>query len=312
MVSMSSVQLSPFSPSGIRLLQHALTHGELWLMASSKLVFVCGARIDAGHCARQDFLNYGKRHFPWCHFFLAEQAFEAIRKTTEGADLLTLEGYLAESADAVIIIVESDGAKAELGAFAYDNQLAKITLAINDVSFQDSDSFIREGPIKKLDRVSKFKPMVYTRLDAITKGLDDVSDRLELIHRKKRTRLKFQDVEGFLSLARQQRLFLLADLIWFTAPITYKELVSLLGSVLGKADFSTLRYEVALLQALELVHVESLHQEQYLLSRPAVWKPFCELEDEHMLAIRSAFLASYRHKDRQRLLLLRTHEVEEP
>ena len=308
---MSVALPSPFSPSAIRLLQHALTHGELWLMASSKLVFVCGARLDAKSCGRRDFLDYGKKHFPWCHFFLAERAFEAIRRTREGIDLLTLEGYLAESADAVIIIVESDGAKAELGAFAYDDQLAKITLVINDISFQDGESFICEGPIKKLDRVSKFKPMVYTRLDAITKGLDDVSDRLERIRRKNRTRLKFQDVKGFLSLARQQRLFLLADLIWLTAPIRYDELVSLLVSILGKGDLGTLRYEIALLQTLELVYVQSSHQREYLLSRPAVWKPFCELEDEGMLAIRSAFLASYRHKDRERLLLLGTHIVGE-
>lgn len=309
---MTNATLSPFSPSAVRLLRRALTHGELWLTPSSKLVFVCGARLDAINCGRRDFLDYGKRHFPWCHFFLAEQAFEAIRRTREAVDLLTLEGYLAESADAVIIIVESDGAKAELGAFAHDDELAQITLAINDISFQDDESFICEGPIRKLDRVSKFKPMVHTRLDAIAKGLDDISDRLERIRRKYRTRLRFEDVTGFLSLARQQRLFLLADLIWLTAPIRYDELVSLLLSVLGKGDLGTLSYEIALLQALELVDVRALDEREYLLPRPAVWEPFCVFEDEGMLAIRSAFLAGYRHKDRQRLSLLGTRVAVEP
>jgi hypothetical protein len=98
-------------------------------------------------------------------------------------------------------------------------------------------------------------------------------------------------------LARQQRLFLLADLIWLTAPICYDELVS---------------YEIALLQALKLVNVQALGKREYLLPHPTVWKPFCVFENGGMLAIRSAFLAGYRHKDRQRLSLLGTRVAVEP
>jgi hypothetical protein len=113
-------------------------------------------------------------------------------------------------------------------------------------------------------------------------------------------------------LARQQRLFLLADLIWLTAPICYDELVSLLLSVLGKGDLGTLSYEIALLQALKLVNVQALGKREYLLPHPTVWKPFCVFENGGMLAIRSAFLAGYRHKDRQRLSLLGTRVAVEP
>jgi len=304
---MSKSALFPFSSSAISLLERALTRGELWLSASSKIVFVCGARLDASVSGRRDFLKYARKHFPWCHFFLAEKAFDATRRAPEreGVDLLTLEGYLAESADAIIIIVESDGAKAELGAFAHDDSIAAITLAINDVDFRDNGSFICEGPIRKLDRVSKFKPMVHTRLDAIAKGLGEVSERLERIHRKYRKKLEFEDVAGFLGLARQQRVLLLADLIWLASPIRYDEIVSLLLTVLGNGDLGTLSYEVALLQALELVNVGTLGRQAYLLPRPSVWEPFCDFQGAGMLAIRSAFLAGYRRKDRRRLTLLK-------
>jgi len=296
----------PFSSSAVKLVEQALTSQRLWFLQQSTIVFVCGARRDAVVSGRRDFLKYGEKHFPWCRFFEAEKAFDAIRRVQgrEGVDLLTLEGCLADSADAIIIIVESDGAKAELGAFAHDDDIAKITLAINDVAHRASGSFISEGPILKLDRVSKFRPMVHTRLDAIAKGLDEVSERLERIRRRRRKRLTFDDAAGFLSLPRQQRVLLLADLIWVAAPIRYDEVISLLKATLGDGDFSTLRYEVALLQALELIQARPLEALEYYLPCPSAWEPFCEFQDAGMLAMRSAFLAGYRRRHRMRLGLL--------
>jgi len=303
---MAESALFPFSSSAIKLIDQAITGNDLWLLPQSTIVFVCGARRDALVSGRRDFLNYGKKHFLWCRFFEAEQAFDAIRRVQgrEGVDLLTLEGYLADSADAILIIVESDGAKAELGAFAHDNRIAPITLAINDSRFLDSESFISEGPIRKPNRVSKFKPMVHTRLDAITKGLDEVSERLERIRRKNRKRLSFGDAAEFLELPRQQRVLLLADLIWLAAPIRYGELISLLKAVLGDGDFGTLRYEVALLQALELIRVRQFAEAEYFLPHPSAWEPFCEYQGAGMLAMRAAFLAGYRRKHPARLGLL--------
>jgi hypothetical protein len=310
---MTESALFPFSSSAIRLIGQAMTSNNLWLLQQSTIVFVCGARRDALVSGRRDFLKYGERHFPWCRFFEAELAFDAIRHVQgrERVDLLTLEGYLADSADAILIIVESDGAKAELGAFAHDDKIAPITLAINDCRFLDSESFIAEGPIRKLNRVSKFKPMVHTRLDAITKGLDEVSERLERIRRKNRKRLSFDNAAEFLDLPRQHRVLLLADLIWLAAPISYEELISLLKAVLGNGDFGTLRYEVALLQALELIHVQQLAEVEYFLPHPSAWEPFCEYQGAGMLAMRSAFLAGYRRRHRTRLGLLedRAQEV---
>jgi len=172
------------------------------------------------------------------------------------------------------------------------------------VKHRHSGSFISDGPILKLDRVSKFKPMIHTRLDAIAKGLDEVSERLERIRRRNRKRLIFGDAAEFLDLPRQQRVLLLADLIWLAAPIRYEELISLLKAILGYGDFGTLRYEVALLQALELIGVQRLGEAEYYLPRPLAWEPFCEYQGAGMLAIRSAFLAGYRRKHRARLELL--------
>jgi len=298
--------LFPFSSSAIKLVEQAIAGNDLWLLQQSTIVFVCGARRDAPVSGRRDFLKYGEKHFPWCRFFEAEKAFDAIRRVQgrDGVDLLTLEGYLAESADAILIIVESDGAKAELGAFAHDDSIAKITLAINDVKHRDSGSFISDGPILKLDRVSKFKPMIHTRLDAIAKGLDEVSDRLERIRRRNRKRLSIGDAPGFLDLPRQQRVLLLADLIWLSAPIRYDELISLLKQVLGDGDFGALRYEVALLQALELIRVQKLEESDYFLPDPLAWEPFCEYQGVGMVAIRAAFLAGYRRRHPARLGLL--------
>lgn len=65
-------------------------------------------------------------------------------------DLLELENMLANSVDAVVIIVESPGAIAELGAFSNNEIFSKKIVAVVNKRYKKDKSFIMRGPIKLL------------------------------------------------------------------------------------------------------------------------------------------------------------------
>lgn len=76
-------------------------------------------------------------------------------------DLLTFEEILLEISTAVIIILESWGSACELGAFSYVNSNIDKLLVINDIKHKESQSFINDGPLRKIDKHSGMKKRVF-------------------------------------------------------------------------------------------------------------------------------------------------------
>ena len=116
------------------------------------VVFLCGA---AGSASRDALRNYLSRHAPNLGVFNAERVWEHIAARTD-CGALKMESDLAALADLVVIIVESPGTFAELGAFSLSDPLRKKVLPIVDRKYQNEPSFLSTGPLKWIDRESNF------------------------------------------------------------------------------------------------------------------------------------------------------------
>jgi hypothetical protein len=92
-------------------------------------------------------------------------------------NLLTLENLLADSVNAVVILLQSPGTFAELGAFANYEKLKDKLIVVIDPKFAHAKSFINLGPIRYLRQNSKSKvllsPMDSTNLKSLTKQIAD-------------------------------------------------------------------------------------------------------------------------------------------
>lgn len=296
----------PFSSCFVDSMKALVTNEEVWLPPSCQLVFLCGKRLEEKPCARAVLLEYARKHIPQSHFFLAEDVFDALRGVGKSLDLLTVESHLARCADSVIIILESDGAKVELGAFAHDKDLVKIILAINESRFRGGDSFICEGPLKKLDSKSKLGPTLYTKFDSISRVHHLIEERLQKIRRKRRKRLVVRDAPTFRGLPGKWRVFLLADLIWLLSPISYSELIALLSEVLGKIRYDFLKFDLSLLQSLGFVATRKIGLKRwYYLSTAQMTAPFCQYDTADAFAVRAEAIGNYHKRARDRLALLR-------
>src|SRR5699024_5940211 len=118
------------------------------------------------------------KHIKGINFFTAEKLFKAI-DDHKSTDLLSIESKLANYSDCILIILESPGAFTELGAFSHLDSLAKKILVINSSEFQSEESFINQGPIKKINKISEFKKCIYANFENFGTSINEVSKRID-------------------------------------------------------------------------------------------------------------------------------------
>lgn len=134
-------------------------------------VFLCGAGLHDPDSRRTEIArglsapSFRKQY----ELVFPEQLFEELLRD----DLLDLENQLANSVDVVILVLESPGAIAELGAFSNHNQLRQKLLCIQNRKYKKSKSFINLGPIKHLRR-KKAGHTLFVDWDAVSDQIPNI------------------------------------------------------------------------------------------------------------------------------------------
>lgn len=174
-----------------------------------KLIFLCGG---ANSKSRYYLSRYIEKHH---HKFLTFYADDVWKILSEREDLnaLQMEDKLAQLSDAVIIVAESPGTFTELGAFSLSDKLRKKVLPILDKKYKDEDSFINTGPIRWVNKDSKFKPTIYTDLISILQSAKELDKRLNKI----KFREDIFDIEN-IGNSPKHLLFLIFDLLTIISP----------------------------------------------------------------------------------------------
>lgn len=122
------------------------------LRSRSLTTFLIGAGQSASDSLRDNLKNELARwrYIYWIDIYYPEQLFEELMKSSGNFDLLSLENLLAKSVHAIVIILESPGAIAELGAFTNHPELKDKLIVIVDKKYSKAKSFISLGPIRYL------------------------------------------------------------------------------------------------------------------------------------------------------------------
>ena len=125
-----------------------------------------------------------------------------------------MESDLAALSDLVVIIVESPGTFAELGAFSHVEALRKKLLPIVDLQYKGANSFINTGPIRWIDEESDYRPTIWARHNQILECASELESRIDTIPKPKSTKV------SDLAKSRKHLLFFLCDLVGVIAPTT--------------------------------------------------------------------------------------------
>ena len=70
-------------------------------------------------------------------------------------DLLTLEKFLANNSDVILIVCESPGSFTELGAFVNNSETLEKVVVLLQTKYKNAKSFIRQGPVEYVKMKNK-------------------------------------------------------------------------------------------------------------------------------------------------------------
>ena len=210
------------------------------------IVFLCGG---AGSASRRNLLRYLQN---WTRdtvlVFEADDVWARISAaTTPDVNALQMEAELAELADAVVILVESPGTFAELGAFSNSPQLRRKLLPIVDVRYRDDRSFINAGPVRWIDADSLFRPTLFVPLASVLLSADQITGRLRRIEPTGR-----QEITDLLS-HKKHLLFFMRDIVAVVGPATVHHIERYLAAILPGRVLPSVYGLMGLAESLRLV-----------------------------------------------------------
>ena len=240
----------------------ALKANPPFLEPTDHFVFLCGANQGPGtpSARRQAIKNFIETHGQNCRTIYAERVFSEIVSLGQRRNALDIEDIISRVADSVLIILESESAFCELGAFSH-GEIRKKLILINDSAFRASESFINTGPIAAAEEAKSpvfWYPMSNTgasTLDGIGATYAHLAKAISERSPSRATRIK-EDLFAFPK--NKISLYFVHDLVYLFGPITHKELIAVALILGGKRSYDEISEMLGILRASDLVDRKSV------------------------------------------------------
>ena len=112
-----------------------------------RTVFLCGADLGDSKTGRHKLAKLFEE-YPRYKLLYPEDIFDDLMAGQGQQSLLVLENILADSVDSIVLLPESPGSFAELGAFASNSRLANKLICVGQKKYAKKKSFINYGPVR--------------------------------------------------------------------------------------------------------------------------------------------------------------------
>ena len=208
------------------------------------VVFLCGGLRSR----RRDFLaKYLRTKHPRKPLvFYAEEVWDVVSSRSD-LNALEMEEELAALSDLVIVVAESPGTFAELGAFALAPTLRSRLLLILNQDHKDEESFLRTGPVAWVDKESRYAPSIWANHAVVLDIVDELDDRLQKLPTRLGRRVeRLEDSPKHL-------LFFLADLAAIFGPCPASHLKLYADKLLPRPPKTSVDLLLGLATAMRLV-----------------------------------------------------------
>lgn len=132
----------------------SVTLGDSRIQYPQDTIFFCGGKISADGVFRslRHFLySRQEQFFPTYSVVLAEKAAELFDARVYD-DLMDFERHIASISRIVLLVSESPGSIAELGAFSQIAEISEKLLVFLHSDYYAESSFVKDGPIRYLER----------------------------------------------------------------------------------------------------------------------------------------------------------------
>lgn len=231
------------------------------------ILFLCGGRISAGSRPPASLrgtlvaLLAKREKLLFSRVILAESAATWNRSNKHFPNLVDLEEHLAELSSLILLVVESAGSIAELGAFSFTDVLRRKLFVVLEASFDNDQSFIREGPIEKLINDEGPAGSRYFAYEWLSKprGRSICSGHAVRIARRivkeilKPAATRTPKSEVFRKNRKAHQILLIADLIGLGGVLLISEIAELLEALNIRIEKRNLASYLYLLEKLEFI-----------------------------------------------------------
>lgn len=231
--------------------------------SAPKFIFLCGQHIDISYGGNRKLVDgFFRRYRKDVISLYAEDLFKLHKKEI---DLLTYEHYLAELSDGIILFIESFGTACELGAFTMLDSLLAKTIVFNDVKHKNVDSFLNEGPIKKIEKLFPSN-IVFTDTTALMAN-PIVFDKLTNIALTKKC--KINKNESCVNL--KSFIIEILDLICLIGPIYQKDLLYVYKTLKDFSDFAFGDESNNRIKSIQISYILDLLEKASILTKCENW-----------------------------------------
>jgi hypothetical protein len=148
----------------LRVLYDDLNLDGVRVFRPSKFMFLCGGYISKDEDAKpinlRDYLFRVRQIANRYNIVLAEKATQLFRDS-DYDDLISFEEDIARIASVVLVIAESPGSLAELGAFTANDTIRNALRVVIQQQHEIAESFVRYGPIERIKNAKRANLAVY-------------------------------------------------------------------------------------------------------------------------------------------------------
>ena len=121
----------------------------LYIQHSNIDLFLCGGASNKSYISNRDELRKRLEKDKKLSIFYPEDMFMELLSRKK-YDLFTLENFLAENSDLIMIVCESPGSFTELGAFTSNEKTRRKLVVLIQKKYKNDKSFIMQGPVRSV------------------------------------------------------------------------------------------------------------------------------------------------------------------
>ncbi len=224
-------------------------------------LFLCGGASNRSYISSRDRLRKRLEKNRKLTIFYPEDMFMELLSRKK-YDLLTLEQFLAENSDEILIVCESPGSFAELGAFANNERTIGKVVVLIQKKFKNAKSFIMQGPVKYVETYNKKNVIYYNQdMDDMEKEVNKYLDSKYWFYRNRKFR-KFGPNTKEINLIVGQYYFMIL-LLFFYKNIEIKNMNELIKKIYFERGFSADYFEIVYSAALRRLYKEGMLNKEF-------------------------------------------------
>lgn len=203
-------------------------------------VFLCGGASTPDKPSYRDIIRSKLEAFNIINILYPEDLFMEILNRKK-YNLLELEDLLADNSDYIVIVSESPGSFAELGAFANNYNTKKKTIVLSHTKFKNAKSFINQGPIQHIKDFNK-NSVIYYNKSSIDSCVDVLLKNMNFYQRKGLYYNKHKTIKDINLITGQYHFIII--LLYYFIELEVSELSSSIKKIYEDKGYDLGNYEV--------------------------------------------------------------------